>query len=526
MYSTNGLSNITNYTTTGLGSSVGTITIAGQTIYLSASPNIGGNITLTLNIPNASSSVSGLLTNTDWNTFNNKENAGIIYYNDNSNNKIILPPTAIGQKMSLINNGVIGAFDWVQLGTTPVIPFPVSLFKQMSDGNIWIVSNTSPSTSEIRIFDSTNTSQLGTVLFMGQFSGICQIKVIVEDDASLDYVYIGGEFKNVNVNLQNQFCITRVVRSTFIEDPLFDGSTADYGVDGTVSTLFQINNDLYAGGEYHFIEPTVTTAECIIKVTNCNAVSGTQTYTQVGGGVSTAITKLTGYADGLGIPILVMVGAIDFVDLAATPIPTSNIAAYDTINNVWTPTSGTVNFNNNINDIILNTIPPTHFIVTGLFTDYVRAVSINLSTETAISGITVSSQFDANSIASFANPTSCFAVDFWYEINPITFTGVQKPYTSITPTVQIMCSGIINSNLALNWFNQSEIYEYKSSAPSQDCLFSIDQTNPNSFFIYGNVDTYISYLLTGRFQATYFTANEYNSILYWTPFGQPQGSFS
>ena len=166
MYSTNGLTNISNYTTTGLGSSVGTITIAGQTMYLSASPNIGGNITLTLNIPNASSSVTGLLTSTDWNIFNNKENAGIIYYNDNSNNKIILPPTTIGQKMSLINNGVIGTFDWVQLGPTPVIPFPITLFKQMSDGNIWIASNTSPTTCVIHIFDSTNTTQLGTILFI------------------------------------------------------------------------------------------------------------------------------------------------------------------------------------------------------------------------------------------------------------------------------------------------------------------------------------------------------------------------
>ena len=473
MYSTNGLTNISNYTTTGLGSSVGTITIAGQTMYLSASPNIGGNITLTLNIPNASSSVTGLLTSTDWNIFNNKENAGIIYYNDNSNNKIILPPTTIGQKMSLINNGVIGTFDWVQLGPTPVIPFPITLFKQMSDGNIWIASNTSPTTCVIHIFDSTNTTQLGTILFNGVLSGICQVNVMVEDDASLDYVYIGGEFRDVNGNAQNQFCITRVVRSTFVEDPLFDSSTTNYGVDGTVFTLLQNGSDLYAGGEYHLIEPTATTAECIIKVSNCNAISGTQTYTQVGGGVSTAITKFTGYLDGSSNPILVMGGAIDFVDIAATPIPTSNIAAYDITNNIWTATSGTVNFNDIINDIIPNTFPPTHFIVTGRFTDYVRAVSLNLSTETAIAGITASSTFEKNSIASSANPASCFAVDFWYEINPITFTGVQKPYTTITPATQIMCSGIINSNLALNWFNQSEIYEYKSSSPSQDCLFSI-----------------------------------------------------
>jgi hypothetical protein len=449
-------------------------------------------------------------------------NPEIIYYNDNSNNKTILPPMCKGQKMSLINNGVLPVADWVQLGSP--ISYPIQLFKQMTDGNIWIAYNTSSTSAEIQIFDSTNNTQLGQINLDGALDGITQIKVMLEDD-SLDYVYIGGEFRTINSNAQNQFCITRVVRSTFVEDPLFDSSTTDYGVDGVVNTLLQAGSDLLVGGEYHFIEPTLTTAECFIKVSNCNATSGTQTYSQMGGGVSTAISKFSGYLDISSNPILVMVGSIDNVDIANTPIATSNIACYDISNNIWTATSGTVSFNDTIFDIIPNTFPTTHFIVVGLFTDYIRAVSVDLSTETSISGITVSSPFYNNSII-FQNPSNCFAVDYWYEIDTINFTGVQKAYTSITPTTQIMCADFLNGNFALSWFNQSEIYEYLPNTPSQDCIFSIDQTNPNSYFIYGNVDTYIDYLLTGKFQATYFTANEYNSILYWTPLGQPQGSFS
>jgi len=54
---------------------VATISVAGQTFYLSASlPDINGNVVLTLNIPNASTITTGLLTSTDWNTFNGKEN--------------------------------------------------------------------------------------------------------------------------------------------------------------------------------------------------------------------------------------------------------------------------------------------------------------------------------------------------------------------------------------------------------------------------------------------------------------------
>ena len=51
----------------------------------------------------------------------------------------------------------------------------------MSDTNIWIAYNTSPTTAEIQIFDSTNTTQLGQINFSGALDGICQIKVLVED---------------------------------------------------------------------------------------------------------------------------------------------------------------------------------------------------------------------------------------------------------------------------------------------------------------------------------------------------------
>ena len=48
-----------------------TINIAGQIAYLSWDSTTN---TLTLSIPNATSGITGLLTSTDWNTFNNKEN--------------------------------------------------------------------------------------------------------------------------------------------------------------------------------------------------------------------------------------------------------------------------------------------------------------------------------------------------------------------------------------------------------------------------------------------------------------------
>ena len=443
-----------------------------------------------------------------------------IYYNDNSNNKIVLSASVVGQKMTVINNGVEPTFDWSQVGSP--ISYPIQIFKQMSDTNIWIAYNTSPTTAEIQIFDSTNTTLLGQINFSGVLDGICQIKVLAEDPV-LDYVYIGGEFRTVNGNVQNQFCITRVVRSTFVEDVLFDSTTTNYGVDGTVFTLLQLNTDLYAGGEFGKLEPTLTVAESLIKIGQCSGVSGTQTYSQVGGGIDTAITKFSGYIDGLGNPILFIAGNISAVDIANTPLPTSNIATYDISNNIWTTTSGTVSFDNYIADLIPNTIPTTHFICVGQFTERILAISVDLSTTTPISGISPIQPFNLNSIT-FQNPARAFAIDFFYELDPINFTGVQKAYTTITPTTQIMCStDNINGNTAISWFNQSEIYEYIPNTPPQNCIFT---TNPAGYFVYGNVNNYNTYELTTKYTATYFTANEINGTLYWTPLGTPNGTFT
>jgi hypothetical protein len=79
-----GLTSLYPYSLTGIQDITGTvngstpivsITIAGQTFYLSASsPDVNGNVVLTLNIITASTGNTGLLSSTDWNTFNGKEN--------------------------------------------------------------------------------------------------------------------------------------------------------------------------------------------------------------------------------------------------------------------------------------------------------------------------------------------------------------------------------------------------------------------------------------------------------------------
>jgi hypothetical protein len=112
-----GINNFYPYSLTGLQNITGTvngftpivsITIAGQTFYLTAStPDINGNVVLTLNIATATTSTTGLLTSTDWNTFNSKEN-GLTF---NS------PLTRVGNNISFdygVNNvwtGSLNSFD-------------------------------------------------------------------------------------------------------------------------------------------------------------------------------------------------------------------------------------------------------------------------------------------------------------------------------------------------------------------------------------------------------------------------------
>jgi hypothetical protein len=103
-----GINNFYPYSLTGLQNITGTvngftpivsITIAGQTFYLTAStPDVNGNVVLTLNIATATTSTTGLLTDTDWNTFNSKEN--VLTFNS----PITRSTNTIGFDFSTTNN--------------------------------------------------------------------------------------------------------------------------------------------------------------------------------------------------------------------------------------------------------------------------------------------------------------------------------------------------------------------------------------------------------------------------------------
>jgi hypothetical protein len=84
---------------------VGSITVTGQTAYLSAAPvNNAGNITLTLGIPDASGSVTGLLTSADWNTFNGKESSLIFTSPLNRTTNTISIPQSSGSISGYVSN--------------------------------------------------------------------------------------------------------------------------------------------------------------------------------------------------------------------------------------------------------------------------------------------------------------------------------------------------------------------------------------------------------------------------------------
>jgi len=105
-FSLTGLSNF-NGTING-GNVVDSITVLGQTAYLTASSvDSNGNINLTLNIPNATSLVSGLLSSIDWNTFNNKQNTITATTPLNISSNIV----SINQATTS-QNGYLSSTDW------------------------------------------------------------------------------------------------------------------------------------------------------------------------------------------------------------------------------------------------------------------------------------------------------------------------------------------------------------------------------------------------------------------------------
>jgi hypothetical protein len=84
------------------------ITVLGQTAYLTASSvDSNGNINLTLNIPTATSLVSGLLSAIDWTTFNNKQNTITASAPLNFSSNIV----SINQS-STSQNGYLSSTDW------------------------------------------------------------------------------------------------------------------------------------------------------------------------------------------------------------------------------------------------------------------------------------------------------------------------------------------------------------------------------------------------------------------------------
>ena len=85
------------------------ITILNQTQFLSSSivNQNTGNINLDLHIPNATTSITGLLISTDWNTFNNKQNAiSASAPIDFSSNTLSIP------KANISTNGYLSSTDW------------------------------------------------------------------------------------------------------------------------------------------------------------------------------------------------------------------------------------------------------------------------------------------------------------------------------------------------------------------------------------------------------------------------------
>lgn len=102
------------------GGVVSNITILGQTQYLTSSLVDGnGNIDLDLHIPTATGSTTGLLSSTDWNTFNNKQATITATSPINFSSNIVSIPQA-----NATTNGYLSSTDWntFNAGSVDILP--------------------------------------------------------------------------------------------------------------------------------------------------------------------------------------------------------------------------------------------------------------------------------------------------------------------------------------------------------------------------------------------------------------------
>ena len=199
-----------------------------------------------------------------------------------------------------------------------------------------------------------------------------QITKVIKDPYDSNSVYVGGLFSVVydktGIKFANNIAKYNLITSTWS----LLGTPTNNGLDGGVSSMMIINNDMYISGSFQFITNPVTQwANCIIKynliLSTWSLLGTTSPGTSTNNGAGNTIRTMA----LLGTDIYV--GGLFEVVYDSTGTKNANhIAKYDTINSTWsllgTNTAGSLTDNGANDEVLTIVILGTDIYVGGYFT--------------------------------------------------------------------------------------------------------------------------------------------------------------
>lgn len=217
----------------------------------------------------------------------------VVYYpavhidNQNSNAIAIEAPKMPYQTMTLINSGIAPNDVWVNFGAAQTFGLS-SMYLTSNNADLWVgLLDTSTGNAVLGFLDPITLVPLAApfLTFTGTSSGTGGTRILCFDEDAA-YIYVGGDFTSVNGNAQAQYGITRINKNTYLEDPMFDSTTANYGVNGFVNTICSLGSGtIFAGGKFLSIAPTGSTINNGVRIINTNSTPANQSYDDSAGAI-------------------------------------------------------------------------------------------------------------------------------------------------------------------------------------------------------------------------------------------------
>lgn len=445
---------------------------------------------------------------------------------DNGNNSTapVYAPKIPYQTLTILNNGVLPLYNWIDISPTNWNAPSVFAYHPASN-TYWIAYNYGSSQSIIYITtDLVNTAETIELYYSSSGSGITKCNCMY---ASGNYMYIGGDFAAIGhngggPNATAQFGFSAVYTGSgvgsFYEDPIYDGASGNYGVNGYVNTISQYGSEYVVGGLFSSLNGTGNPLYNVVLITA--NTGGSASYQDFAGAIGTNGEVFCSCTYGADIYIGGYYSQTYWS--GGWLYSTAFFGAYNVSGNYWVGCDGN-NFNAPVY-VCGTSTGGAYIFAGGSFTQNALQYCCYIDA-TSPSSTALASGISGNGTFSHLN---CFSNSGGFEVVIDDSTRVFRTsgFQSWSDLGQSN-SGYITSGLVVKGFN--EIYTSQSnyqfirafSLQSQQVAFQAQ--SPCQFRYSGT--TYNTATLTSPYTAQQFIS-EGSGSNYWYPVGNPICSFS